>query len=294
MSWAAPAARPYGRELPRRPGPYRLLVLGGARSGKSVTAERLLAGRDQVDYVATGAPADPADPEWAARVRLHQQRRPAHWVTLETRDLESVLAAPGLTARQLATPVLVDCLSTWLAGVMDECGLWSARSGGRPGAGRSGGRAAGCVAGHPPDRRGGQQRGRLGGDPRYRVRGALPRRARPAQHQGRRGVPAGLAVHGRDPPAAEMTGEQDHPGTGAPPRTPAWRVALSLFTVIPAGVGRDLDEGAAARAVFWLPVLGAGLGLAGAGAMVLVAAGGGDAGAAAARRGPGHDAARAC
>ncbi|HEY8043808.1 MAG TPA: adenosylcobinamide-GDP ribazoletransferase [Streptosporangiaceae bacterium] len=72
-----------------------------------------------------------------------------------------------------------------------------------------------------------------------------------------------------------MTGEHDHPGKGAPPRTPAWRVALSLFTVIPAGTGGDLDEGAAARAVFWLPVLGAGLGLAGAGAMVLVAAGAG-------------------
>jgi adenosylcobinamide-GDP ribazoletransferase len=50
-------------------------------------------------------------------------------------------------------------------------------------------------------------------------------------------------------------------------------VALSLFTVIPAGVGGRLDEGAAARAVFWLPVLGAGLGLAGSAVMVFVAAG---------------------
>ena len=122
-----------GRELPRRPRPYRVLVLGGARSGKSVTAERLLAGRDRVDYVATGALPDDSDPEWAARIRLHQQRRPAHWDTLETRDLEPALAAPDLTARQLATPVLVDCLSTWLAGVMDECGLWSAA----PGAGKA-------------------------------------------------------------------------------------------------------------------------------------------------------------
>ena len=122
-----------GRELPRRPRPYRVLVLGGARSGKSVTAERLLAGRDRVDYVATGALPDDSDPEWAARVRLHQQRRPAHWATLETRDLERVLAAPDLTAQQLATPVLADCLSTWLAGVMDECGLWSAA----PGAGKA-------------------------------------------------------------------------------------------------------------------------------------------------------------
>ena len=122
--------------LPRRPGGrgYRVLVLGGARSGKSVTAERLLAGRDQVDYVATGAVPDASDPGWAARVRLHQERRPPHWATLETRDLESILAARGLPARDLpaqepATPVLVDCLSTWLAGVMDECGLWSAAPG---------------------------------------------------------------------------------------------------------------------------------------------------------------------
>jgi adenosylcobinamide kinase/adenosylcobinamide-phosphate guanylyltransferase len=122
-----------GRELPRRPRPYRVLVLGGARSGKSVTAERLLARRDRVDYVATGARPDDSDPDWAARVRLHQQRRPAHWATLETRDLERVLAAPDLTSQQLATPVLVDCLSTWLAGVMDECGLWSAA----PGAGKA-------------------------------------------------------------------------------------------------------------------------------------------------------------
>lgn len=132
--------------LPRRPGGrgYRVLVLGGARSGKSVTAERLLAGRDRVDYVATGAVPDASDPEWAARVAIHQERRPPHWATLETRDLEGVLAtpdlrgpdlpvpdlpAPGWPAHDLTTPVLVDCLSTWLAGVMDECGLWSAAAG---------------------------------------------------------------------------------------------------------------------------------------------------------------------
>ena len=86
-------------------------------------------------------------------------------------------------------------------------------------------------------------------------------------------MPAGVAVHRRDPPAAEVTAGPGRPGTGRPPRTPSWRVALSLFTVIPAGVGGDLDEGAAARAVFWLPVIGAGLGLAGGAAMVFVAAG---------------------
>lgn len=70
-----------------------MLILGGARSGKSVTAERMLAARDQVDYVATGPLPDASDPEWADRVRLHRQRRPAHWTTLETLELEA--CSPG-------------------------------------------------------------------------------------------------------------------------------------------------------------------------------------------------------
>lgn len=119
---AAPGLLPLpGR--PRRGRAFRVLVLGGARSGKSVTAERMLAERDQVDYVACGLPADDSDPAWAERVRLHLERRPAHWTTLETLDLEGVLGAADR-----AVPVLVDCLSTWLAGVMDECGLWAGKA----------------------------------------------------------------------------------------------------------------------------------------------------------------------
>jgi adenosylcobinamide kinase / adenosylcobinamide-phosphate guanylyltransferase len=106
-----------------------VLILGGARSGKSVTAERLLASRDPVDYVACGPLPAADDPDWAERVRRHQERRPAHWNTLETLDLEAVLA--GRSAG-LEAPVLVDCLSTWLAGVMEECGLWA----GAPDAGK--------------------------------------------------------------------------------------------------------------------------------------------------------------
>ena len=123
-----PLARPGPLPLPGRPRagrPFRVLVLGGARSGKSVTAERMLARRDQVDYVACGRPADETDPSWAERIRLHRERRPARWTTLETLDLDGVLAGG-----RPAVPVLIDCLSTWLAGVMDECGLWT----GGPGA----------------------------------------------------------------------------------------------------------------------------------------------------------------
>ena len=101
-----------------------VLVLGGARSGKSATAEAMLAGRGAVHYVATGPLPGAGDAEWDARVRDHQERRPAHWRTEETLQLDQVLAAPD------RTPVLIDCLSTWLARVMDDCGVWS----GRPGA----------------------------------------------------------------------------------------------------------------------------------------------------------------
>ena len=120
--------------LPGRPRPgraFRVLVLGGARSGKSVAAEQLLGNRDLVEYAACGPPADDTDPSWAERIRLHRERRPDRWTTLETLDLEGVLAGQDSdggrhdsTGRQ-AVPVLVDCVSTWLAGVMDECGLWA-------------------------------------------------------------------------------------------------------------------------------------------------------------------------
>jgi adenosylcobinamide kinase / adenosylcobinamide-phosphate guanylyltransferase len=95
-----------------------VLVLGGARSGKSATAEAMLAGDGPVDYVATGTPPGSGDAEWDARVAEHQGRRPPHWRTVETLALAEMLAAPA------TAPVLVDCLTTWLARVMDDCGAW--------------------------------------------------------------------------------------------------------------------------------------------------------------------------
>lgn len=102
--------------------PRRVLVLGGARSGKSAAAEAMLSSDREVLYVATG-PAGDDDPEWTERVRRHQARRPVTWQTTETRDLEVVLE-PGEDPSP-PTPVLIDCLSTWLSGVMDDCGIWA-------------------------------------------------------------------------------------------------------------------------------------------------------------------------
>ena len=81
-----------------RSGGRQVLVTGGARSGKSAFAEGLARqGRQPVLYVAT---AEAGDDEMRARIREHQQRRPAEWRTLEApRDvgiaLASVLERPG-------------------------------------------------------------------------------------------------------------------------------------------------------------------------------------------------------
>ncbi|SFF60872.1 bifunctional adenosylcobinamide kinase/adenosylcobinamide-phosphate guanylyltransferase [Blastococcus tunisiensis] len=99
----------------------RVLVLGGSRSGKSAHAEALLAGRLDVTYLATSAPSGD-DPEWAARIAAHRARRPASWTTVET-------TAPSDLLR--GGTVLVDSVTTWVAALMDESGVW----GDEPGAG---------------------------------------------------------------------------------------------------------------------------------------------------------------
>lgn len=95
----------------------KVLVTGGVRSGKSRHAESLLADAANVTYVAAGPVYDDAD--WAARIAAHRARRPATWSTEETRDVAGVLGTAG-------EPVLVDCLGTWLTGVIDDAGVWEA------------------------------------------------------------------------------------------------------------------------------------------------------------------------
>ncbi|MGI9006510.1 MAG: bifunctional adenosylcobinamide kinase/adenosylcobinamide-phosphate guanylyltransferase [Streptosporangiaceae bacterium] len=118
---AAPGLTGPGPAAPGLTAPgARVLVLGGARSGKSVLAESMLADAVTVDYVATGDRPGTADAEWAERVREHRARRPPGWRTLETTDVAAVLAEPDA-----GTPVLVDCLATWLARAMDDSGVWT-------------------------------------------------------------------------------------------------------------------------------------------------------------------------
>src|SRR3954447_11613106 len=95
----------------------RTLILGGARSGKSIAAERLLSAEPDVLYVATGGD-DSGNAEWAARVAKHQSRRRASWGLAETIDLIPLLAASG-------PPLLIDCLTLWLSRTMDDVDVWS-------------------------------------------------------------------------------------------------------------------------------------------------------------------------
>jgi adenosylcobinamide kinase / adenosylcobinamide-phosphate guanylyltransferase len=101
--------------------PRRVLVLGGARSGKSAFAQSLLSDVRDVCYVATG-PSGDDDPEWRARVERHRRQRPAAWRTVETTDLAGVLAATD-------APLLIDCLTLWLTAALDEVGAWERRTG---------------------------------------------------------------------------------------------------------------------------------------------------------------------
>ena len=95
------------------PLPERLiLVLGGARSGKSSFAERLVARYDRVLYVAT---AEALDEDMKGRIAAHQAQRPAAWDTLEEpRDLVSVLPA----ATKSYDACLLDCVTLWVSNLL--------------------------------------------------------------------------------------------------------------------------------------------------------------------------------
>jgi adenosyl cobinamide kinase/adenosyl cobinamide phosphate guanylyltransferase len=90
-----------------------VVVLGGARSGKSALAVRLAAADGGlVTFLATG---EARDEEMAARIAAHRAERPAGWKTVE----EPHALAPAIE-RAPAGVLVVDCLSLWVANELER------------------------------------------------------------------------------------------------------------------------------------------------------------------------------
>jgi adenosylcobinamide kinase/adenosylcobinamide-phosphate guanylyltransferase len=88
------------------------LVLGGARSGKSLFAEQCLQQvsnkSSEIIYIAT-ATAD--DDEMTKRIDHHQQRRPNEWRTIE----QPKLLSAEIAKLDATKSVMIDCMTLWLS-----------------------------------------------------------------------------------------------------------------------------------------------------------------------------------
>ncbi len=98
--------------------PAITLILGGARSGKSRHAERIVEhAAENATYCAT---AEPGDAEMAARIAAHRARREKSGGGAFWRTVEAPLALPEAIRGESRAdrPILVDCLTLWLSNLM--------------------------------------------------------------------------------------------------------------------------------------------------------------------------------
>jgi adenosylcobinamide kinase/adenosylcobinamide-phosphate guanylyltransferase len=91
-----------------------VLLLGGARSGKSALATEIAKGWETpVTFIGT---AEARDAEMTARIAHHRADRPPAWVTIEepVRLLDAVLQVP------VDHLILIDCLTLWVSNLMER------------------------------------------------------------------------------------------------------------------------------------------------------------------------------
>lgn len=91
-----------------------ILILGGARSGKSAEAVRI-AQENKDGRVLFVATAEPGDDEMQLRIDKHRAERPAHWHTLEAP--RRVGKAIGRQS-QAYTTVVVDCITLLVSNLL--------------------------------------------------------------------------------------------------------------------------------------------------------------------------------
>lgn len=89
-----------------------VLLLGGARSGKSDLARRL--GLDSGRHVTFIATAAAGDEEMAERIALHRADRPSGWTTVEA----TVELLDGIASAPADDFVIVDCLTLWVSNLL--------------------------------------------------------------------------------------------------------------------------------------------------------------------------------
>ena len=93
-----------------------MLVLGGARSGKSRYALQAAAQAESVVFIAT---ATVSDAEMSAKIERHRKERPSSWITVE----EPVKVADAITSHDGEDRSLViDCLTLFSANLLDAYG----------------------------------------------------------------------------------------------------------------------------------------------------------------------------
>jgi adenosylcobinamide kinase/adenosylcobinamide-phosphate guanylyltransferase len=99
-----------------------VLLIGGARSGKSELALRLAGEQSApVVFVAT---AQAGDPEMADRIAVHRSERPADWQTIE----EPLQLRETIECVEADTCLVVDCLTLWTANALEAVGTADAEA----------------------------------------------------------------------------------------------------------------------------------------------------------------------
>jgi len=89
------------------------LIIGGAASGKSLFAERLAGLGTAVTYIAT---AHPIDDEMTAKIKIHRQRRPEGWHTVELSGPDLLKILPEVAG----DIVIIDGLTLYVAMALND------------------------------------------------------------------------------------------------------------------------------------------------------------------------------
>ncbi len=87
-------------------------ITGGARSGKSTFAEKLLKGRDNVIYLAT---SEASDDEMKERIAKHKSMRNPAWNTVEAYKYLDIVLKKATKDRKY---VLIDCITLMVSNLM--------------------------------------------------------------------------------------------------------------------------------------------------------------------------------